>query len=119
MAASDLLGMLRAVHQQTDLAALVWDGAPSHRDARVAALGLPRIGLPPYSLELNPAERFFAEVRQAVEGESYATLDDKVAAVQAVLEEWDADPARVRSLCGWQWIEDAVQTLPTPLDIAA
>ena len=119
MAATELLGMVRAVQQQTDLAALVWDGAPSHRAERVQALGLPLIGLPPSSPELNPAERFFAEVRRAVEGESSATLDDKVAAVQAVLAEWDADPARVRSLCGWQWIEDAVQTLPTPLDIAA
>jgi hypothetical protein len=119
MAATELLGMVRAVQQQTDLAALVWDGAPSHREERVQALGLPLIGLPPYSPELNPAERFFEELRRAVEGESYATLDDKVAAVQALLAEWDADPDRVRSLCGWQWIEDAAQTLPATLDFAA
>ena len=119
MAATELLGMVRAVQQQTDLAALVWDGAPSHHDERVTALGLPLIGLPPYSPELNPAERFFAEVRRAVEGEPYATLDDKVAAVQAVLEEWDADPDRLRSLCGWQWIEDAAPALPAPRKFAA
>ncbi len=119
MAATELLGMVRAVQQQTDLRALVWDGAPSHREARVPALGLPLMSLPPSSPEPNPAERFFQEVRRAVEGEPYATLDDKVAAVQAVLEEWDADPARVRSLCGWPWIEDAAQTLPAVLDIAA
>jgi hypothetical protein len=119
MAATELLGMVRAVQQQTDLAALVWDGAPSHREERVAALGLPLIGLPPYSPELNPAERFFQEVRRAVEGEPYATLDDTGAAVQAVLEEWDADPDRVRSLCDWQWIADAAQTLPAALEIAA
>jgi len=35
------------------------------------------------------------------------------------LAEWDADPDRVRSLCGWQWIEDAAQTLPATLDFAA
>lgn len=40
-------------------AAVVWDGAPSHRDQRVHGLGLPLIGLPPYSPELNPAERIF------------------------------------------------------------
>jgi transposase len=119
MAATELLGMVRAVQRQTDLAALVWDGAPSHREERVQALGLPLIGLPPYSPELNPAERFFQEVRRAVEGEPYATLDEKVAAVQGVLEQWDADPDRVRSLCGWQWIEDAAQTLPTALHYAA
>jgi hypothetical protein len=119
MAATEFLGMVRAVQQQTDLAALIWDGAPSHREERVQALGLPLIGLPPYSPELNPAERFFQEVRRAVEGEPYVSLDAKVAAVEAVLEEWDADPDRVRSLCGWQWIEDAVQTLPPALDYAA
>ncbi len=119
MAATELLGMVRAVQQQTDLDALVWDGAPSHRDEQVRALGLPLISLPPYAPELNPAERFFEELRRAVEGKPYASLDDKVAAVQRLLEQWDADPARVRSLCGYQWIEDAAQTLPTPLDYAA
>jgi len=119
MAATELLGMVRAVQQQTDLTALVWDGAPSHREERVQALGLPLIALPPYSPELNPAERFFREVRRAVEGEPYASLDEKVAAVEAVLAEWDADPDRVRSLCGWQWIEDAAQSLTHSLDHAA
>ena len=119
MAATELLGIVRAVQQQTEVVALVWDGAPSHRDERVQALDLPLIALPPYSPELNPAERFFQELRRAVEGEPYATRDDKVAAVQRVLQEWDTDPARVRSLCGWQWIEDAAQTLPTGLDFAA
>ena len=119
MAAPELLGMVRAVRQQTNLAALVWDGAPGHRDERVAALGLPLISLPPYSPDLNPAERFFQELRRMVEGQPYASLDVKVAAVQRVLEQWDADPARVRSLCGWQWIDDAAQTLPTELDLVA
>ena len=119
MAATELPGMVRAVRQQTDLAALVWDGAPGHRDARVAAVGLPVIGLPPYAPELNPAERCFRELRRAVEGEPDASLDEKVAAAQGVLEQWDADPDRVRSRCGWQWLEDAAQTLPADLDFVA
>jgi transposase len=85
----------------------------------VAALGLPLIALPPYAPELNPAERFFQELRRAVEGEPYASLDDKVAAVQRIVDEWDADPARVRSLSGGHWIEDAARTLPTGLEYAA
>ena len=76
-------------------------------------------GLPLYSPELNPAERFFQELRRAVEGEPYASLDETVAAVQRILEPWDADPERVRSLCGWPWTEDAAQTLPAALDFAA
>ena len=94
------------------MAALVWDGAPSHHDGRVRALGLPLVDLPPYSPELNPAERVFQELRRAIEGQGYATLVDKVAAGEAELATLEADPARVRSLAGWEWIDNAVEHLP-------
>jgi hypothetical protein len=54
-----------------------------------------------------------------VEGLVYATLADKVEAVNAFLGELDADPARVRSLCGCDWINAAITTLPEPLENAA
>ena len=101
------------------LDALVWDGAPSHSDAGVRGVGLPLVALPPYSPELNPAERLFEEVRRRVEGQVYATLDDKVDAVQAFLEELDADPARVRQLCGWDWLTAALDGLPSSTEKAA
>lgn len=102
-----------------EFAAVVWDGAPSHRDATVRSVGLPLIDLPPYSPELNPAERVFAEVRRHVEGEVYPTLDAKVAAVTRFLEELDADPARIRHLCGWDWIEATFEALPSEQQKAA
>ena len=77
------------------------------------------MALPPYSSELNPAERLFEEVRRRVEGTVYATLDDKVDAVQAFLEELDADPARVRQLCGWDWLTAALDGLPSSTEKAA
>lgn len=119
MAAWELLGVVRAIQQQTTLAAVVWDGAPSHREQRVRALGLPLVDLPPYSPELNPAERLIEAIRAEVEGEVYASLDDKVAATQRILQDLDADPARVRRLCGWDWIQTAVDALPQPSAIAA
>jgi hypothetical protein len=112
MQAEELVGLVRGMHEQTELEAVVWDGAPSHRDERVRRVGLPLIGLPPYSPELNPAERLFEEIRRAVEGEVYATLGDKVAAVEAILREWDAHPAQVQHLCGWDWIHAAFDDLP-------
>jgi hypothetical protein len=116
MAAEEVLAAVGGLQQATEWGALVWDGAPSHRDADVRALGLPLIDLPAYSPELNPAERVFQELRRATEGKVYATLDDKVVAIEAELATWDADPARVRSLAGWDWIEDAV---PQPATQAA
>jgi hypothetical protein len=119
MKAADLVPLLEALRTNAPLDALVWDGAASHRDDAVRAVGVPLIQLPRYSPELNPAERLFEEVRRHVEGHVYATLADKVAAVNAFLDELDADPARVRSLCGWNWIDAAIATLPGALEKAA
>jgi transposase len=119
MKAADLVPLVEALRAETPVEAVVWDRAPSHRDAAVRAAGLPCVELPPYSPELNPAERLFEEVRRHVEGRVYATLADKVAAVTAFLEELDADPDRVRRLCGWDWVTAAITALPESLVNAA
>jgi hypothetical protein len=92
--------------------ALVWDNAPSHTAKLVRGVGLPLVALPPYSPELNPAERVFQELRRAVEGLVYADIEQKMAAVEAALAELAADPARVRQLVGWGWIIQALDGLP-------
>ena len=97
---------------QTDVGALVWDGARGHRSKLVESVGLPTIVQPPYSPELNPAERVFEEVRRWVEGRLYPCIEDKVEAVNAYLGQLESDPDRVRSLAGWGWIEDNVRRLP-------
>ena len=68
---------------------------------------------PAYSPELNPAERVFEEVRRWVEGRVYGSIEEKVEAVNAYLRELESDPRRVRSLAGWDWIGEAVQSLPS------
>jgi hypothetical protein len=127
MQADELIPLVRGMQATTDIAAVVWDGAPSHHDGRLPRIGLPRIGLPrialpPYSPELNPAERVFEVLRAEIEGRLFATLDDKVAAVEAILRAWDADPARVQQLTGWAWIHATFDQLPVvcvPDSIAA
>ena len=119
MKATDLVPLMAALRTNAPLDAVIWDSAASHRDAAVRAVGVPLVGLPPYSPELNPAERLFEEVRRQVEGRVYATLADTVAAVDACLHTLEADPARVRRLCGWTWINAAIATLPDPQENAA
>lgn len=99
--------------QADGVAALVWDNAPSHTATLVREVGLPLIGLPPYSPELNPAERVIEELRRAVEGEVYGDIERTMAAVEATLTELAADPAAVRRLVGWDWITTALAQLPT------
>lgn len=117
MGGDQMAAAVGGLKKHTDLATLVWDGAPGHRDQWVRELGMPLIALPPYSPELNPAERVFEEIRRAIEGKAYATLQDKMMAVGEFLTKLEADPERVRTLTWWDWIRISVQQLPT--DFAA
>jgi transposase len=112
MQAPTARALVEATKSETALSALVWDRAPSHRDATVRAVGLPLIEQPPYAPELNPVERVFELLRAGIEGVVYSTLEAKVAAVEALLEELDADPERVKRLTGWHWIMGALGHLP-------
>lgn len=115
MKADMMAAAVNGLKQQTEVEALVWDGARSHRSELVQGVGLPLIGLPPYSPELNPAERVFEEVRRWIEGKMYPSLDSKSEAVASYLTQLESDSERVRALAGWGWIEDTLQRLPAGL----
>jgi transposase len=105
---------LRPVLEDWQLACVVWDGAPSHKGQQIADLETKRVALPSYSPELNPVERVFEELRARVEGVVYASLDAKQAVAEAYLQELQHDPQRVKQLCGWDWLDDALSRLPPP-----
>ena len=83
---------------------LVWDRARGHRGSVYSSLRLQRIEQPPYSPELNPAERVFEYLRAEIEGKIYGTIAAKKDAVEAALEKLAADPEKVKRLTGWKWI---------------
>ena len=111
---ADRIAAVNGLKRGTEMEALlVWDGARGHRSRLVEAVGLPTVEQPAYSPELNPAERVFEEVRRWVEGRVYVSIEEKVETVNAYLRRLESDPSRVRSLAGWDWIEEAVQGLPS------
>jgi transposase len=87
----------------------VWDGAPAHKARAMGELPTKRVPLPPYSPELNPAERIFRELRRRLEGRLYGDLKAKREQAEVYLKELGADPERVRSLCGWEWIRRSLE----------
>ena len=92
---------------------VVWDHAAFHKAKVVGEeVGLRRIYQPPYSPELNPAKRVFAEVRWWVEGRRYERIEAKKAAVEAVLRRLEAE-GKVSSLVGWRHIRQALSALPS------
>ena len=96
----------------------VWDGAGGHTREDRQAVDAPPVVPPPYAPELNPVARFFRELRRAVEGRVYPTLQAQQEALKPILKAWQADPARVRQLCGWAWIRKVLEALPADTQVA-
>lgn len=94
--------------------AVVWDGASAHRGQDMGQVGFARIFLPPYSPELNPPERVFEVLRQAVEGVVYPSLYSKRLAIDRQLRRLNANKTQLRSLIGWHWLLHAFHQLPHP-----
>ena len=112
MKSAAIAAAVDGLKHHSDMEALVWDGARGHRGEMVRSVGLTTIVQPPYSPELNPAERVFQEVRRWVEGRIYGGIEEKMEAVDAYLGELESDPGWVRSLTAWNWIEHSTRRLP-------
>ena len=113
MSKENMVEALSEIRQRTDLRTLVWDGAGSHRSKDVRNFQcVDSIVQPSFSPELNPVERIFQEVRRWTDGRVYESIEEKMSATDIYMRGLAADPSRVRSLCGWDWIVEAVQDLP-------
>ena len=62
--------------------------------------------------EVGRDERIFEEIRRRTEGRTHPSVADKQAVVDAYLHALAADPARVRRLCGGDWLTAALDALP-------
>ena len=90
---------------------VVWDRARGHRGEAYQGVPVARIEQPPYSPELNPAERVFEYLRDRVEGHVYGSIEAKQWAVELQLQRLAQDPEKVKSLTGWDWIRQALTGL--------
>ncbi len=93
---------------------IVWDRAPGHRGAAYCDAPVTRIEQPPYSPELNPAERIFEYLRDQIEGYVYGSISAKQEAIDRILQRLAREPERIQSLTGWDWIRTSVHCLSQP-----
>ncbi len=92
---------------------VVLDGAPSHTSEQFELpenVGLLR--LPAYSPELNPAERWFQEeFRRALSNRVFESVELLQEALTETLAPYWREPARLRSIAGYAWWVEAVESL--------
>lgn len=85
---------------------LVWDGAPCHRPQILHDIeGMIILCLPPYSPELNPAERFFEELRKATANRIFETLNRYEDALDKKLRSLVSNHDEMKRLLGYDWIK--------------
>jgi hypothetical protein len=90
---------------------IVWDRARGHHGDAYQDIQVKLVEQPPYSPQLNPAERIFEYLRDKVEGKVYGSIPAKRAAVEVELQQLAADPDRVKQLAGWDWLHESVKNL--------
>jgi transposase-like protein len=89
-----------------DFVVMVLDGASPHRsqDLRVPK-NMATLRLPPYSPELNPAERLWDDIREKeFANRVFGSLGAAIAQAAIGLKRLENAPAALRSLTGWDWI---------------
>ena len=95
---------LKKQHPDT-LVIVVWDNAPCHRPLEHRSIpGLIVLFLPPYSPELNPAERFFGELRKSTANQIFKTIEDQEIAIEKKLNQLADDTEGMKRLLGYEWI---------------
>jgi len=91
---------------------IVLDGAPSHISGQIM---LPKnvslMKLPAYSPELNPVERWFQEFRRALSNRVFETVELVQEALTEALEPYWQDSDQLRSLTGFSWWIEAIESL--------
>ena len=89
----------------TETVIVVWDNAPCHRPVVHREIhGLIVLFLPPYSPELNPAERFFEELRKATANQIFKTIAEQEVVIERKLNELGDDINGMKRLLGYEWI---------------
>lgn len=87
------------------LVIVVWDNAPCHRPMIHREIpGLIVLFLPPYSPELNPAERFFEEIRKATANRIFESIEAQEQVIEMKLNALADDTDGMKQLLGYEWI---------------
>jgi len=91
---------------------IVLDGAPSHRSEQIEhPENVSLLTLPPYSPELDPAERWFQEFRRKLSNRTFENVAVLQGALSQELEPYWEEPALLKRLTGYSWWVEAVEAL--------
>jgi transposase len=97
-----------------DFVVIVMDQAGSHlSEALIWPSQMEALCLPPYSPQLNPAERWFEAVRAVLANRLFATLDELAEALSQALKPYWEHIEKLAQLTGFGWWKKATDNIRT------
>lgn len=82
---------------------IIWDNAPFHKLKALHIMkNITIVPLPSYSPQLNPAERFFGELRKTTANQIFEDVDDQEKEINTKLIDYLDNPEKVKQLCGYE-----------------
>ena len=99
-------------HARKDtLIVLLWDRAGFHQTENLhIPEGIEVFPLPPYTPELQPAERLWPSLREAVANRWIRSLDHLESLLTHRIRALMQTPETIQALTGYDWILDALKT---------
>ncbi len=89
---------------------IIWDGAGFHQENDfINNKNLHFLKLPPYSPELNPAERLWVKYREYVSNKSYDTIDDLILDLEKANDYVKSNESEIKSMTLYHWIKNIVK----------
>jgi len=84
---------------------IIWDNAPFHRLKALHCIkNITIMPLPSYSPQLNPAERFFEELRKSTANQIFTNINLQEKKIEKKIMEYVKDKNKLKKLTGYEWI---------------
>lgn len=89
------------------IAILLWDGAPAHRAKLEIPEGIELIRIPPQTPELNPSERLWSPLREAVANRSFDQIEDMEEVLITEMNDLSKQKEYLSAMTNYHWIPSA------------
>jgi transposase len=85
-------------------AMLLWDGAPAHRAHLKVPEGIDLVQVLAYTPELNPSERLWAPLREAVSNRSFEDIEEMEDVLIDAIKDLSEEKEYLSSMTNYHWL---------------
>lgn len=89
---------------KTKIAILLWDGAPAHRANLAVPDGIELFRIPPKTPELNPSERLWLPLREAVSNRCFPDIERMEDVLITEMQQLSAQKEYLSGLTNYHWL---------------